>query len=241
MPASRPRRTDAVERGARAPGAPAIPRLRAVILAGPTGALEGLLADRRLHDHALTAVVCHPHPLHGGTLHNKVVHRVASVLQELGAAVLRFNFRGVGRSEGRYDGDGGELEDARAALNWMRARHPGSRCWLAGFSFGAWVAARLAVSEPQVERLILVAPPVETSDFSSLHTAPVPKLVVQGTHDDICPPAALEREFSSWAEPRTLLAVEGATHFFDRKLSALAEVLLRFLRDAATGPPTPRP
>ena len=217
---------------AREPLPPGPARLKAVTLVGPAGALEGLLQERRGFDHLLTAVVCHPHPLHGGTMHNKVVHRVAATLHGLGAAVLRFNFRGVGRSEGRYDGGEGEREDARAALGWMRERHPGAERWVAGFSFGSWIAARLAASEPEVRRLILVAPPVTTSDFSVLRTAPVRKLVVQGTGDQLCPPAALAQEFPTWAEPKTIRMVEGATHFFDRQLVALAETLV-----AALGPP----
>lgn len=202
-------------------------RLRGVTLEGPAGPLEGLLQERDAHDHAWTAVVCHPHPLHGGTLHNKVVHRVASVLHELGAAVLRFNFRGVGGSAGGFDRGEGELEDARTAFRWMEARYPVARREIAGFSFGSWVAARLAASEPTVERAILIAPPVATSDFSILRTAAVPKLVIQGTRDDLCPAAALEPVFPTWAEPRTLIRVEGATHFFDRQLGDLADALRR--------------
>lgn len=200
-------------------------RLRPVTLEGPVGALEGLLQERSAHDHVLTAVVCHPHPLHGGTLHNKVVHRVASVLHELGAVVLRFNFRGVGKSAGTFADGVGELEDARAALHWMEARYPDAKPWAAGFSFGSWVAARLAASEPGIERLILVAPPVASHDFSALGSATVPKLVIQGTRDDLCPLPALEGVFPGWAAPKALVRVEGASHFFDRQLAALAEAL----------------
>lgn len=210
---------------AREPRGPATSRLREVTFEGPAGVLEGLLQERDAHHHALTAVICHPHPLHGGTLHNKVVHRVASVLHILGVAVLRFNFRGVGGSAGEFDHGAGELEDARAALRWMETRHPEARRWVAGFSFGSWVAARLAASEPKVERLILVAPPVATEDFSALKSAAVPKLVIQGTQDDVCPLAALEGVLPGWAEPRTLVRVEGASHFFDRQLVALADAL----------------
>lgn len=224
-----------MERAARGTRAPAVSRLQTIAFPGPAGTLEGLLREREAHDHTLTAIVCHPHPLYGGTLHNKVVHRVASVLHGLGAAVLRFNFRGVGASEARFDRGEGELEDARAALVWMRERYPGARRWLAGFSFGSWVAALLAASEPDVERLILVAPPVATADFSALRQAAVPKLVVQGSDDDVCPPAALERAFAGWAEPKTLLRVDGATHFFDRKLGALADALHQALAGPAGG------
>ena len=212
---------------------PRATRLRPVAFAGLAGHLDGLLQEHDAHDHAVTAVVCHPHPLHGGTQHNKVVHRVASVLHDLGAAVLRFDFRGVGKSEGRHDHGVGELEDARAALAWMRARYPDARRWLAGFSFGAWVGARLAASERDIEQLILVAPPVATSDFSVMRVAAVPKLVIQGTADDLAPLAALEREFPSWAEPKRLITIGGATHFFDRRLGELADALRAALAGVA--------
>jgi alpha/beta superfamily hydrolase len=210
-------------------------RLAAVTIPGPAGPLEGLLQERASGAPAFVALVCHPHPQHGGTMHNKVAHRTASALHDLGAAVLRFNFRGVGKSAGAYDQGAGELEDARAALAFLRARHPGTRCWVAGFSFGAWVAARLAASEPGVERMILVAPPVGTESFAALRTSPVPKHVFQGTADDVCPIALLERELPTWAEPRELIRVEGASHFFDRQLGALAEALTRALSGLVAG------
>ena len=204
-------------------------RLKPVFVHGRAGALEGLLQERPGAPVALAAVVCHPHPLYGGTLHNKVVHRTAAVLHELGAAVLRFNFRGVGKSEGSFEQGRGELDDARAALEFLRERHPGARQWLAGFSFGAWIAARLAAEERDVGQLILVAPPVRTSSFEALRTATVPKLVLQGDADEVCPLAALEAEYPGWAEPKTLVRVAGATHFFDKQLGALAEGLSQAL------------
>jgi len=210
---------------ARAARATAASRLRAVAIPGPAGSLEGLLHEHEGQPPARAAVICHPHPLHGGSLHNKVVHRVAATLHGLGAAVLRFNFRGVGASAGRFDEGEGELADARAALAWMRARHPDARLWLGGFSFGAWIAARLAALEPELERLILVAPPVGTHDLSVLRGVTVPKLVIQGTADVLCPLAMLERAYPEWAEPKTLTRVEGASHFFDRQLGALAEAI----------------
>ena len=213
-------------------------RLAAVTIPGPAGPLEGLLQEREGGPPAFIAVACHPHPSFGGTMHNKVVHRLASTLHALGGAVLRFNFRGVGASAGTYDEGVGELEDARAALAFLRARHPGARTWVAGFSFGAWVAARLAASEPGVERMILVAPPVGTSSFEVLHRSPVPKHVFQGTADEICPIGLLEREFSAWSEPRDLIRVPGATHFFDKQLGALSDALSEALSGLAQGQPS---
>jgi len=205
-------------------------RLLPLTLEGPAGPLEALLQERREHDHELTAVVCHPHPLFGGTMHNKVVHRVASTLHGLGAAVLRFNFRGVGASAGGHDRGEGELEDARAALEFMRGRYPGARRWVAGFSFGSWVASRLAATEADAERLVMIAPPVHTQTFEEMRTSPVPKLVVQGTADVTCRPENLAAVFPAWAEPKRIMKVEGATHFFDRHLADLARALLEGIR-----------
>jgi len=202
-------------------------RLARVALAGPAGALEAMLQEHRGGPPAFVAVVCHPHPLYGGTMHNKVVHRVAGALHELGASVLRFNFRGVGQSEGVHDQGIGELEDARAALHWTRDRYPHARRWLAGFSFGSWVAARLAAGEADVDELILIAPPVTRSGFQVLKSSAVPKLVVQGTADDVCPLEALEAQYPAWAEPKRLVTIEGAGHFFDRQLTPLGEAVVR--------------
>lgn len=184
-----------------------------------------MLQVREPEEGERAALVCHPHPLYGGTMHNKVVHRVAATLVERGVTVLRFNFRGVGKSEGRHDEGIGELEDARAALHWLRDRTPRARLWLAGFSFGSWVAARLAAAEPAIERLILVAPPVTRSGFQVLRSCAVPKLVIQGTRDEVCPIGALMAEFPGWADPKKLIEVDGASHFFDRQLTALAKAL----------------
>lgn len=218
-----------MEPPARETRATADSRLRPVTLPGPAGRLEGLLQEHEARVPDGIAVVCHPHPQFGGTMHNKVVHRVASVLHDRGASVLRFNFRGVGASAGAYDHGTGELEDARAALRWMEARHPGASRTLAGFSFGSWVAARLAASEPAVARLILVAPPVTSQDFSVMRTTTVPKLVLQGTEDEHCPLAALERQLPGWAPPKTLIKIDGASHFFDKRLAALGDALHRGL------------
>jgi alpha/beta superfamily hydrolase len=209
-------------------------RLVRVRVPGPAGALEGLLQVRGEEPHPIVAVVCHPHPLYGGTMHNKVAHRMASTLQELGAAVLRFNFRGAGGSEGRFDQGRGELEDARAALGFAAARFPAARRWVAGFSFGGWIAARLAAADPAVERLIMVAPAVGRFPFDVLRAARLPKLALQGTRDDVCPLEALEVAFMEWADPKQLIRVEGASHFFDRQLGALAKAMVQALSGPAT-------
>ncbi|MFM8560334.1 MAG: alpha/beta hydrolase [bacterium] len=146
-------------------------------------------------------------------------------LHARGGSVMRFNFRGVGRSEGTHDRGQGELDDARIVLAELRRRHPGVPAWAAGFSFGSWVASRLAASDPAIERLILIAPPVHTQTFEEMRTSPVPKLVVQGTADDICRPENLARVYPEWAEPKRLVEVPGAGHFFDRQLAELATAI----------------
>lgn len=206
-------------------------RLVPLSIPGPAGPLEALLQEHEGAEPARVALVCHPHPLYGGTLHNKVVHRAATTLHSLGAAVLRFNFRGVGASAGTHDRGAGELEDARAALAFLRERHARARVWAAGFSFGAWISARLAASEPAIERLILIAPPVTTSSFEVLHSLETPKHVFQGTADDVCPPGALAIEFQRWAEPRHLRLIEGANHFFDKRLGVLSEAMVEELKN----------
>ena len=204
-------------------------RIETHFLAGAAGRLEALLEEPEDGTPLQAALVCHPHPQHGGTMHNKVVYRTARGMLRAGAAVLRFNYRGVGNSAGRYDQGEGELDDARSALRWLEARHPQARLWLAGFSFGSWVAARLAASETAIERVVLIAPGVRTSSFESMRTATVPKLVIQGTADDICPLGALELEYPKWSDPKELVIVEGGTHFFDRQLSALGDALSQHL------------
>lgn len=206
-----------------------VPRLVPLDLAGPAGNIEALLQEWEGVEPSFVAVVCHPHPLYGGTLHNKVAHRLAATLHARGGAVMRFNFRGVGRSEGVHDRGRGELEDGRLVLAELRRRHPNARVWAAGFSFGSWVASRIAAAEPDVERLILIAPPVHTQTFEEMRTCPVPKLVVQGTADDICRPENLARVFPEWAEPKRLVEVPGASHFFDRLLAEFGEAITQGL------------
>jgi alpha/beta superfamily hydrolase len=206
------------------PAAP-VARLVPLELTGPAGRIEALLQEYEDVPPPVVALVCHPHPLYGGTMHNKVVHRVASVLFARGAAVLRFNFRGVGKSEGTHDRGRGERDDALVALDWLRRRHPAARAWIAGFSFGSWVAARTAAAESAVEQLVLIAPPVHTQTFEELRTCAVPKLVVQGTGDEVCRPENLARVFPTWAAPKQQIDVQGASHFFDRQLGELAAAL----------------
>lgn len=200
---------------------------------GPSGALEAQTSCPAERAVDAVAVVCHPHPLHGGTMQNKVVHYLARTLNELGLRVVRFNFRGVGASGGHYGGGTGEQEDLRAVLDWARRRQPGAELWLAGFSFGAYVALREA-ARGGVQRLITVAPPVHGFDSGDLAVPTCPWLLVQGTADEVVP----AEEVLRWAETRTprpdIAVLPGVDHFFHGQLTTLRSVLLEHLGPAVT-------
>lgn len=194
-------------------------------LDGPMGRIE-LLTSCPAPDKivAATAVLCHPHTLHGGTMHNKVVHTLARGFVDLGLRTVRFNFRGAGASAGSYDHGVGETEDLLAVLDWVRAQCPHDALWLAGFSFGAYVALRACARRP-VAGLITVAPPVNLYDFTVLPSAPTPWLVIQGEQDEIVPALAVV----SWAQRLTsvpdLMLMTGAGHFFHQRLGDLRTVV----------------
>lgn len=174
-------------------------------------------------------VVCHPHPLYGGDMDNPVVVRVAEVAQGVGMATLRFNFRGVGASGGAHGGGEGEREDVAAALAALAGRLPAeSPIGLAGYSFGAWVAARVAAAMPALPALALVAPPLAMYDLDFLGHAPLRTLLVAGSRDQYCPVEALER-LGKRLDIRTEI-VDGAEHFFFGKLFPLGEAVERWLR-----------
>lgn len=190
---------------------------------GPTGKLEAIhqpgLSDKP------AVVVCHPHPLHGGTMRNKVVYWIARAFENLGAHVLRFNFRGVEQSEGAWDEGRGEAEDATAALNWMSVEHPDAPLWLAGFSFGCYAGLRAAHADPRVEHMFAVAPAVNLYDFSFLDRETRPLTVVQGTSDEIVPYDRVQ----AWARAHANIsfhAIHGAGHFFAGYMEAMTEALL---------------
>ena len=175
------------------------------------------------------AIVCHPHPLFGGTMHNKVVFRIARAFQEAGFAVLRFNFRGTGRSHGEHDEGRGEQADLRAAIAFIEQKYEGAELWLAGFSFGAAVMLRVACDEARVCALIAAGAPVSKYDFSQLMHCERPKLFVQGALDEFGTPAELTRFVARLDEPKTLKIIEGADHFFAGHLDELAQAVSDFI------------
>jgi alpha/beta superfamily hydrolase len=203
------------------------------VIDGPAGALEARVEDPSVAPAPRAAgVVCHPHPLYGGTMQNKVVHTVARAMQELGVPTVRFNFRGVGSSAGSYDGGVGELEDALAVCEWARRRWPGAPLWLAGFSFGAAVALE-AASRVAPRALVTVAPPVGRIIVTPVARPDCPWLVVQGEQDELVDAATVRRWAASFESPPRLAMLAGAEHFFHGRLGELRAAVLEFLGSEA--------
>ena len=190
---------------------------RNLFLEGPVGRLEAILwkppAPARL-----AALVCHPHPLFGGTMHNKVIYQAAKSLDALSVPVLRFNFRGAGLSAGAHDRGHGEQEDVRAALDLLAAEFPGLPLLVAGFSFGSWIGLRVGCPDQRVRELIGLGTPVNSSDFSYLRNCDKPKLFVHGANDEHGDVEKLEQLVESLPGENRLVVVAGAEHFFAGKL-----------------------
>jgi len=214
--------------------------IRSLFLNGPAGPLEGLLnAGASNATHA--AVVCHPHPLFGGTLHNKVVFHTMKALNSFGFPVLRFNFRGTGLSEGEHDYGKGEVEDVQTALDWLDAEYHLPLIF-AGFSFGAAIGLHAACPDPRVSAVIALGIPVapvaaDTEDprvytFEFLHDCAKPKLFVSGARDQFGPRAKLEALVGSVREPKKLVIVEGADHFFEGRLHELRNAVESWIKEA---------
>jgi hypothetical protein len=206
------------------------PPAERITVDGPVGALEALVEDPRASVRPGFAVICHPHPLHGGTMQNKVVHMVARACQEYGMPSLRFNFRGVGASEGAYDEGRGEVADALAAVAYGRKRWPDAPLTLAGFSFGSMVALGAAASAAP-SRLITVAPAVSRAAFGAVTSPGCPWLIVQGDADDLVDVRDVRAFASRFSPAPKLVELAGAEHFFHGRLPELREQVVRFLRN----------
>jgi len=200
-------------------------RIEAHLLDGPAGKLEALLEPPEEGEPRAVALVCHPHPLFGGTMHNKVVYRTARALRNSGCVVLRFNFRGVGKSQGEHAGGIGEIEDARAALGWLCTRYPGLPCTLAGFSFGSSVILNLGCQLLQAARLIALGFPAGREPVDFLAHCAVPKIFIQSTQDEFGPRPEMEALYAHVSEPKRLIWVEAEDHFFTGALDRLEAVL----------------
>ena len=212
--------------------------IRSLFLEGPAGRLEALLnAGSPTATHA--ALVCHPHPLFGGTLHNKVVFHAMKALNSFGFPVLRFNFRGTGLSEGEHASGVGELDDVRTALAWLEREFP-LPIIFAGFSFGAAIGLRAAHDDDRVRALIALGLPAvaipsnsgepRTYNFEFLRTSPKPKLFISGARDQFAPPGTLEALVSTFAEPKKLVRIDSGDHFFEGRLKELRIAIEEWLR-----------
>ena len=201
------------------------PPAQKLTLTGPSGSIEAILEEPAGADARRFAVVCHPHPQFGGTMDNKVVHTIARTLQELGLCTLRFNFRGVGASEGTYAEGVGETDDALAVVDFGLARWAGARPWLAGFSFGSFVALKAANARPQCEQLLTIAPAVQRFDFSSLPVPRCPWLVVQGDADELVDHRAVLEWTTALVPPPRVRILAGVDHYFHGRLHELKDVL----------------
>lgn len=200
-----------------------------IFIEGPVGKLEAVVDRPASAGRAGTvAVCCHPHPVFGGTLHNKVVHTLARVARDLGVPAVRFNFRGVGGSAGRYDHGEGETEDALTVADWSQQAFGATQLWAMGFSFGSFVACRLALARAAT-RLVTVAPPVQRFDFNTLPVPKCPWLIVQGDRDELVD----HETVATWSErlapaPR-LVVLAGADHMLHGRITELRELVTGWL------------
>jgi len=199
-----------------------------VVFPGPAGRLEGRWQPAKKRN-APIAIVLHPHPQFGGTMNHPIVYQLFYMFAKRGFAALRFNFRGAGRSQGVFDHGSGELSDAAAALDWAQSIHPdASGCWVAGFSFGAWIGMQLLMRRPEIEGFISVAPPANLHDFTFLAPCPSSGLIIHGDQDKVVPPKDVQTLVDKLKTQRGIkidqTIMKGANHFFDGQVEDLVEI-----------------
>lgn len=204
---------------------PALCQAQTLTIPGNVGQIELLITcPTQVAANMPFGVICHPHPLYGGTMHNKVVYMVANTFNALGLGAIRFNFRGVGQTEGSFDHGNGETEDLQTVVKWLDTEYAPSELWLAGFSFGSYVALR-GHQAVQAKRLLLVAPAVERFDFANLQLPDLPTLIIQGQQDQIVSPEAV----AHWVQQQThvpdFIWLEAADHFFHGQLTVLRDTI----------------
>jgi len=204
-----------------------------VIFTGPAGRLEGRFQPAKRKNGPI-ALVLHPHPQFGGTMNNQIAYQLFYMFSKRGFAVLRFNFRGVGSSEGTWDDGPGEIADFRAALDVMAAQYPDTELWTAGFSFGSWVALTVGATDDRVRVLIGIAPPLDRYDFSVVAKSTKPKFFIQGEFDEICPLKRMYEFYSQAPEPKELVVIDGASHLFDGKVLEVGDAIEDLLGDYKT-------
>ncbi len=204
-----------------------------VIFNGTEGRLEGRYHHSK-RSAAPIALMLHPHPLHGGTMNNRVVFGLFQAFQRRGFSVLRFNFRGVGRSQGRFDAGQGELSDAAAALDWMQTVNPNaSACWISGYSFGAWIGMQLLMRRPEIDGFVSISPPAGTLDFTFLAPCPASGLIVHGSRDEVVPHEAVEKLAKKLASQKNVFVdyrlINGADHFYGERMPELMSIVDSYL------------
>jgi alpha/beta superfamily hydrolase len=207
-------------------------RLITVEVPGPSGPLEGVINASATGEPRAVAVLAHPLPTAGGTMHTKAVFHAARALARIGCPVLRFNFRGVGRSAGTFDAGAGELDDFRAALDFMTTRYPDvTRLRAGGMSFGAWVAMTAGAQDPRASTLIGIAPPVNKYDFSAVVSASKPTFLIHGEFDELVPLKDVRKFYGQLSEPKELIVIDGADHLFDGKVAEVGDAIQDLLED----------
>jgi alpha/beta superfamily hydrolase len=202
-------------------------------IAGPTGPLEALLDEPHGEPRAV-AVFGHPHPQHGGTMHTKALYQAAKAMPRIGVAVLRFNFRGVGRSAGTFDAGQGEKDDFRAAISFVHERFPDLPIWAGGMSFGSWIAMTTGADDARVSLLLGIAPPVDRYDFDVLKTCTLPKFIIHGESDELISIKEIRKFYAQIPEPKELVTIEDANHLFEGKTSLVGEAVEDLLADFNT-------
>lgn len=208
-----------------------------VIFNGPEGRLEGRYHHSKIAN-APIALILHPHSQQGGTMNNKVVYTLHQVFMRRGFSVLRFNFRGVGRSQGVFDNGPGELSDAAAALDWLQGINANAgNCWVAGFSFGAWIGMQLLMRRPEISGFVAVSPPANRQDFTFLAPCPSSGLIVHGDKDEIVPDSAVAKLAAKLSAQKTITVdytvIPGATHYFTDHLEPLSQAVDAYLGSSA--------
>lgn len=213
-----------------------------VIFAGPDGRLEGRYQPGK-DKTAPIAIILHPHPRFGGTMNNQIVYRLFWMYQERGFTTLRFNFRGVGRSQGYFDHGVGELSDAASALDWVQTLHPDSRgVWIAGFSFGAWIGMQLLMRRPEIRGFISVSPPANMYDFNFLAPCPSSGIIVQGVNDEVVTPGAVQKLVDKLRTQKHITIhhdeIPRANHFYENEMELLMGSIDNYL-DMRLAPDSP--
>ena len=214
-----------------------------VIFPGPSGRIEGRYSPGTGENPPI-ALILHPHPLGGGSMQDRVTVQLYRIFMERGFSTLRFNFRGVGRSQGTFDSGIGELSDAAAAIDWMQTMNPEARItWVAGYSFGAWIAMQLLMRRPEIDGFIAVSPPVTHYDLSFLAPCPASGLIVYGNKDTVSPPDDVERIVTRIRTQKNIKVdykmVEGANHFYLNHLEQVEQIASKYLDDRLAAPPPP--